>query len=89
MSIARGLQGRRITGLPSFEDDFNENAKVAMDITVDESGKVVSAIYQPRGSTTSDASMKEIARRKAMQVKFNASGQESIGTIVFNFRLKN
>lgn len=89
VSIARGLQGRRMTALPSFEDDFNENAKVAMDITVDESGKVVSAMYQPRGSTTSDASMKEIARRKAMQIKFNASGQESVGTIIFNFKLKN
>ena len=88
VSISRGLQGRRITGMPSFEDDFNENAKVAVDIKVDGNGKVISATYQPRGSTTSDASMKSIAIRKAMQVKFN-SGEESAGTIVFNFKLKN
>ena len=80
---------RRMTGFPSFEDDFNDNAKVAIDIKVDGNGKVISAIYQPRGSTTSDESMKDIAIRKAQQVKFNNNGEESIGTIVFNFRLKN
>ena len=89
ITISKGLQGRRIVGIPSFEDEFNENAKIAMDITVDPSGKVIAAVYQPRGSTSSDPSYKEIARRKAMQVKFNGSGQESIGTIVFNFKLKN
>lgn len=88
VSISRGLQGRRITGLPSFEDDFNENAKVAVDIKVDESGRVISATYQPRGSTTSNASLKAIAIRKANQVKFN-SGGESAGTLIFNFKLRN
>lgn len=88
VSISRGLQGRRITGLPSFEDDFNENAKVAVDIRVDESGRVTSATYQPRGSTTSNASLKAIAIRKAHQVKFN-SGSESAGTLIFNFKLRN
>lgn len=88
VSISRGLQGRRITGLPSFEDDFNENAKVAVDIHVDENGRVISATYQPRGSTTSNASLKAIAIRKAHQVKFN-SGGESAGTLIFNFKLRN
>ena len=88
VSISRGLQGRRITGLPSFEDDFNENAKVAVDIKVDESGRVIAATYQPRGSTTSNPSLKAIAIRKANQVKFN-SGGESAGTLIFNFKLRN
>ncbi len=89
VSISRGLDGRRITGTPSFEDEFNENAKVAVDIRVDESGKVVDATFQPRGSTTTDPSMKAIALRKARQVKFNSGGAESVGTIIFNFKLKN
>ncbi|MDF2189216.1 hypothetical protein [Paraflavitalea sp. CAU 1676] len=89
VSISRGLQGRRITGTPSFTDEFNENAKVSIDIKVDESGKVVSAVYQPRGSTTSDAGMIEIAKRKAYQVKFNPGENESAGTIQFNFKLRN
>jgi len=89
VSISRGLAGRRITGLPSFTDDFNENAKVAVDIHVDGNGNVIDADYQPRGSTTSDASMKAIAIKKARQVKFNTGGDESVGTLIFNFKVHN
>ena len=89
VSISKGLQGRSFRALPSFTDDFNENAKVAVDIHVGPAGNVLSADYQPRGSTTSDANMKEIALRKAKQIKFNSTGDESVGTIVFNFHVKN
>jgi len=89
IAIARGLQGRRISSTPSFTDEFNENAKVAVDITVDASGNVTSAEYQARGSTTADAGLKAIAIRKAHQVKFNSGSDESSGTLIFNFRLKN
>ncbi|HEY2350737.1 MAG TPA: hypothetical protein VGH64_17075, partial [Puia sp.] len=87
--IAHGLQGRRISSTPSFTDEFNENAKVAVDIIVDASGNVTSAEYQPKGSTTADASLKAIAIRKAHQVKFNSGSDESNGTLIFNFKLKN
>jgi hypothetical protein len=87
--ISRGLSGRHITGTPAFTDDFNENAKVAVDIHIDASGSVTDADYQPRGSTTADASMKAIALRKAHQVKFNPGDGESVGTIVFNFKVHN
>lgn len=91
VSISRGLQGRRISRLPSFEDDFNQNAKIAVDVKVAANGTVISATYQPRGSTTSDASMRSIALQKARQLKFNPgeNGEESLGTIIFNFRLKH
>lgn len=89
VSISKGLQGRRITALPSFKDDFNENNKVYVDIRVDESGKVVSAVFQPRGSTTTEAQFKSIAVQKALQVKFSPSGQESVGTLMFNFKVSN
>jgi outer membrane biosynthesis protein TonB len=89
IAIAHGLQGRRISSTPSFTDEFNENAKVAVDIIVDASGNVTSAEYQPKGSTTADASLKAIAIRKAHQVKFNSGSDESNGTLIFNFKLKN
>lgn len=85
--ISRGLNGRRITGTPSFTDDFNENAKVAVDIHVDAGGNVTDASYQPRGSTTADDRMKSIAIRKAKLVKLSAGTDESVGTIVFNFKI--
>jgi len=89
VAISRGLAGRRISSTPSFTDDFNENAKVAIDIHVDAAGNVVDADYQPRGSTTSDGSMKAIAIRKAKLVKFTAGDGESVGTIIFNFKIHN
>lgn len=91
VSISRGLQGRKISRLPSFQDDFSENAKVAVDIKVDGSGNVISASFQPKGSTTSDAGLRSIALQKAKQIKFSASGngEESLGTIIFNFRVTN
>jgi hypothetical protein len=89
VAISRGLAGRHITGTPSFTDDFNENAKVAVDVHVDANGNVTSTEYNPRGSTTSDASMKAIAFRKAKQVKFNSGGDESAGTIIFSFKVHN
>jgi hypothetical protein len=85
----RGLTGRSIMRIPSFEDDFNENAKVAIDIRVDAAGNVVSAQYQPRGTTTSNSDLIAIAIRKAKQVKFNAGSDESAGTLQFNFKLKS
>jgi len=89
VAITKGLTGRSIVRFPSFEDDFNENAKIAMNLRVDENGKVTSAEYSATGSTSSNTKLKEIAKRKALSLKFNDSEGESIGTVVFNFRLKN
>jgi hypothetical protein len=89
VSISRGLTGRKFTRLPSFEDDFNENAKIAIDIRVNEDGTVVNAVYQSRGSTSGSATLKAIAIRKAQQIKFTPGDDESTGTVIFNFRLKN
>lgn len=87
--IRSGLNGRRFIRLPSFEDDFNENAKVAVDIRVDKSGSVISAVVNPRGTTTTNSSVRAIATRKAMQLKLNAGEEEEqTGTILFDFKLK-
>jgi hypothetical protein len=85
--ISRGLGGRHVTSTPSFTDDFNENAKVALDITVDAAGNVTDAAYTARGSTTGDGNMIAIAKRKAKLVKFSPGNDESTGTIIFNFKI--
>ena len=87
--ISRGLGGRHVISTPSFTDDFNENAKVALDIHVDAAGNVTDAEYTARGSTTGDGNMIAIAKRKAKLVKFNPGNDESAGTIVFNFKVHN
>lgn len=72
----------------SFEDDFNENAKIAMDVEADASGKVTNATFQPRGSTTSNRGMIDIARRRAFQLKLGSSDGGQKGTVIFNFKVK-
>lgn len=89
VKIRSGLGGRKFTRLPSFEDDFNENAKVAVDIRVDKSGNVMSAVINPRGTTTTNSGIRSIATRKALQLKLNAGAEdEQTGTIVFDFKLR-
>ena len=88
VSIRSGLSGRRFTHLPSFTDDFNENAKVAVDITVNESGAVTSAAINPRGTTTTNGGIRGIALSKAKQLKLNSGSSEQTGTIVFDFKLR-
>ncbi len=89
VTIRSGLDGRRITKLPSFEDEFNENAKVAIDITVDQSGNVIAASVNPKGTTTTNQSIRNIALKKARTLKLNqGSESEQVGTLVFNFKLR-
>ena len=89
VSIRSGLDGRRITKLPSFEDEFNENAKVAVDITVDKAGNVTMAVVNQRGTTTTNQSIRNIALRKARGLKLNTGNtEEQTGTLVFNFKLR-
>jgi hypothetical protein len=89
VSIRSGLDGRRITKLPSFEDDFNENAKVAVNITVDQNGNVMAASINPKGTTTTNQTIRNIALKKAKTLKLNAGkDSEQEGTLVFSFKLR-
>lgn len=83
--------GVRVLSIPNqaFEDDFNQNAKIAMDIVVNDDGKVVSATYQPKGSTgTATDKMKDIARRRAFELKFPTAEGGQRGTVIFNFKVR-
>jgi hypothetical protein len=60
--------GVRIVNIPSqsFEDDFNESGKIALDIEVDGNGKLLNAAYQVNGSTLPKSSKQyAIALRRA------------------------
>jgi hypothetical protein len=89
VSVVRGLSGRRPIHFPNMQDDFNENAKVYVDIKVDASGKVTSATIA-KGTTTSNSSLRNIALDKAKQLKFPPSQSDiESGTILFDFVLKS
>ncbi len=90
VSIRSGLNGRKFSHLPSFQDDFNENAKVAVDITVDKSGNVINESLNLTGTTTTNPTIRNIALKKAKQLKLSAGNDdEQSGTIVFNFKVTN
>lgn len=89
VSVVRGLSGRRPISFPSMQDDFNENAKVYVDIKVNAAGKVTEASIA-RGTTTSNSSLRSIAIEKAKQLKFPVSSNDvESGTILFNFILRS
>ena len=89
MSVVRGLSGRRPIHFPNMQGDFNENAKVYVDIQVNSSGAVTSAIIS-RGTTTSNPTLRNIAIEKAKELKFPAAQNDiESGTILFVFVLKN
>lgn len=89
MSVIRGLSGRRPIHFPNMQGDFNENAKVYVDIKVNASGTVTSASIA-KGTTTSNVTLRNIAIEKARQLKFPAAQSDiENGTILFNFVLKS
>lgn len=90
ISISRGLSGRRVVSFPNMKGDFNENARVYVDITVNNAGKVVSAVVG-RGTSTTNATLRTIAVNKARELKFNptSSGNNESGTMLFQFVLEN
>ncbi|MEO8108563.1 MAG: hypothetical protein ABI594_00955 [Ginsengibacter sp.] len=89
VSVVRGLSNRRPISFPSMQDDFNENAKVYVDIKVNAAGRVTEASIA-RGTTTSNSSLRNIAIEKAKQLKFPVSQNDvESGTILFNFILRS
>lgn len=89
VSVVRGLSGRRPIHFPNMQGDFNENAKVYVDIQVNAAGKVTSAVIS-RGTTTSNPALRNIAIEKAKELKFPAANNDiESGTILFVFVLKS
>jgi hypothetical protein len=83
--------GVRVISIPAqnFEDDFNESGKIALDVQVDGSGRLVSASYQARGSTLARSSKQySIALDRARQIKYPQYDGGFKQTLTFNFTVK-
>jgi Membrane-bound metallopeptidase len=88
-SIGGGLGGRAVVSRGRIVDDSQKSGKVVIEVCVDSDGRVVSADYTQRGSTTSDSELKSKALQAAKAYRFAASNAETqCGTITFNFQLK-
>jgi hypothetical protein len=87
VSVTKGVRPLNMRDL-RFEDDFNENAIVFLDIKYSASGNFISSVIA-KGTTTSKSSIIGIAKRKAAELKFPSSVDGGISTIVFNFKIQN
>ncbi len=82
--------GIRTVSFPTqnFEDDFDESGKVALDIVVDENGKLKSATYQPKGSTLSNRKQINIAIRRAHEIPYPKYEGGFRQTIIVDFKVR-
>ena len=88
--LDQGLKGRGLVGnLPRPNQPENKSGVVLIRVTVDASGRVTSAAYEPKGSTTSDVELVNEARKAALRTRFSESRAViEGGTITYSFTLK-
>lgn len=88
--LDKGLQGRGLVGdLPKPAYPGSKSGKIVVRVTVNASGKVTGATYEPKGSTESDPALVEaaiVAARKARFTESRAAVQG--GTITYIFRME-
>ena len=90
-ALDEGLKGRGLAGeLPMpYYPTGNKGGKVVIRVAVDRDGKVTSATYEPKGSTTSDSALVEAAIAAAKRARFTESAAfVQGGTITYIFKLK-
>lgn len=87
--LDEGLRGRGLVGrLPVPAYPGNVSGKIVIRVTVDQHGKVTSATYEPKGSTSSDAGLISAAIAAAKRAQFTESRSYAQGgTITYNFKL--
>ncbi len=88
--IGYSLGGRGALSLPKPGYKSNQQGIVIVEITVDRSGKVITATAPGRGSTTTAAALVSEAKRAALKAKFTANPngpEKQKGTITYTFKL--
>lgn len=81
------LAGRKVLTKPAPRYTCNEQGTVVLQITVDQSGKVIKA-ERYRGTTNSAQCLFDQAKQAAMSTKFDAgTAATQVGTIKYNFTL--
>ena len=80
--IGGGLDGRGVKYEPRIQENSQKTGRVVVNVCVDGNGNVISAKYTQKGSTTTDAGLRQIAEENAGKFKFTASNvDQQCGTI--------
>ena len=86
------LSGRSLVGgLPSPDYRAKDQGRVVIEIVVDQQGRVTSAAYRAKGSTTQNNVLVNAALRAARGARFNVDESAPLsqtGTITYNFRMQ-
>ena len=89
--IGFNLNGRNPIHLQKPEFNIQKDGIVVVEITVDRTGKVISATPGVKGSTLVDNTLYAAAKKAALESKFNLkndSPERQIGTITYHFKLQ-
>jgi outer membrane biosynthesis protein TonB len=89
--IGHDLAGRKMIKAPTINDNSQKTGKVAIRVKVDKSGRVLSAEYSSKGSTTTDSYLVGLSTKAAMEARFNSdsnAAEEQFGLIFFTFRVQ-
>jgi len=89
--ISFNLAGRSSQSLPKPEYKYQEEGKVVVEVKVDKSGRVISAVAGVKGSTTLNENLLDAARKAALGAKFDAKAnapEVQKGTITYIFLLQ-
>lgn len=89
--IGFDLTGRSPVHLPKPAFDIQKEGIVVVEITVDRSGRVISATPGVKGSTLVDNTLYASAKKAALESKFNTSNDspdKQIGKITYHFKLQ-
>lgn len=83
------IKGRQIIKEPEISDDSQEEGTVVVEVTIDASGKITSAIPGKRGSTTTSSVLYAKARQAALSSGCNPDNTvpEQKGYIIFDFKV--
>ncbi len=86
------LGNRKAVSTPKPDYECNEEGRVVVAITVDQTGRVIVAQPGSKGTTTSASCLWDKAREAALKTKFNADSQapsKQLGEIIYNFSLSD
>ena len=88
--LDQGLKGRGLVGnLPKPDYPGNKTGKIGIRVTVDASGRVTGASFEPKGSTESDPQLVSAALEAARKARFTESrAAVQGGTITYVFRME-
>lgn len=84
-----GLGGRGIVYEPKITDTSQKTGRVVIRVCVDQTGKVTTAKFTQKGSTTTDSYLVNLALKNAKKYRFTESdASEQCGDISIDFKLK-